>query len=327
MKNSIAFIICTEPGRLENQSILLAQSIREFGGELKDTPIYSFHPRGGDSIAQVTLEKFAALNVQHQQIELNTEFPDYYLANKPIVCAHAENTIEVEFLIFLDSDQCVFQEPTEFFLPEGHNIGLRPEYGKGIGSSGEGDRQDGYWQTVYHLLDVKTEQFTITPIGDRHIRAYWNSGLIVTRRSAGIFNAWKQNFERVMRLGIQPLQGNYMVEQSLLSITVCALDEPVYTLPISYSYPLPLHDRLSSSSKLKSFDQFVTIHHFNMFFFDDWQSQLEKVHHLDRDSKNYRWLCEQLTKQDLPARSWEYRYRLFSMKVKSRLQLMLNKTA
>jgi hypothetical protein len=76
---SIAFIICTEPGRLENQSVLLAQSIREFGGKLKDTPIYSYHPRSGNGLTEQTLAKFSALQVQHQQIELNTEFADYYL--------------------------------------------------------------------------------------------------------------------------------------------------------------------------------------------------------------------------------------------------------
>jgi hypothetical protein len=324
---SIAIIICTEPGRLENQSVLLAQSIRTFGGKLKDIPIYSYHPRAGAGIAEETLAKFAALNVQHQQVELNTEFLDYYLANKPLACAYAEKTLDAEFLVFVDSDQCIFQEPTEFLLPEGYNVGLRPEYGKGIGSSGEGDKQDGYWQMVYHLFDVKTERFTTTPIGDRTIRAYWNAGLIVTRREAGIFNAWKQNFEKVMRLGLAPLQGNYMVEQSMLSVTICAMDEAVYTLPISYNYPLPLHDRLSSSSRLQSFDQLVTVHHFNMFFFNDWQSQLEKVRSLDRDSEKYRWLCEQLSQQDLPPRSWEYRYRLLSMKIKSRLKLLLSRAA
>ncbi|MCU0550691.1 MAG: hypothetical protein MUC48_15190 [Leptolyngbya sp. Prado105] len=327
MAATIALIICTEPGRLENQSVLLAQSIRAFGGQLKDVPIYSYHPRAGAGISEQTLAKFEALQVKHQQIELNTEFPNYYLANKPITCAYAENTLDAEFLVFVDSDQCIFQEPTEFLLPDGYSVGLRPEYGKGIGSSGEGDKQDSYWQTIYHLLDVKTERFVTTPIGERRIRAYWNAGLVVTRRSARIFNAWKQNFEKVMRLGIAPVQGNYMVEQSMLSATICALDASVYTLPIAYNYPLPLHDRVSPSFKLQHFDELVTMHHFNMFFFDDWQSQLDKIQTLDRNSDKYRWLCEQLSQQDLPARTWEYRYRLLSMKVKRRLKLLLSKTA
>ncbi len=45
MSIPLAFVICTEPGRLEPQSLMLAESIRKFCGNLKDTPIYSFHPR------------------------------------------------------------------------------------------------------------------------------------------------------------------------------------------------------------------------------------------------------------------------------------------
>lgn len=113
----IAFLICTEPGRLEGQSILLAESIREFAGDMKNTPIYSFHPRIGSPIHIQTQQKFDELRVIHQQIHLNIEFSDYYLANKPLVCAHAEQTIDADILVFLDSDKCIFQEPKAFSYP------------------------------------------------------------------------------------------------------------------------------------------------------------------------------------------------------------------
>jgi hypothetical protein len=321
MSPSIAFIICTEPGRLENQSWLLAKSIRQFGGALKDLPIYSFHPRAGEPISSQTLSRFTALNVQHQQVALNTEFPTYYLANKPLACAYAEQTLDEEILVFLDSDQVIFQAPLDLNLPEGYNVGLRPEYGKGIGSFGVGDKQDGYWQTVYKLCNVQEERFITTPIGNKKIRAYWNTGMIAVRREAGIFTAWKNNFEKVMRLNICPLQGNYMVEQSMFGVTVCALKEPVYTFPYTYSYPLPLHNRLSKAVKVSSFDQLVSIHHFNMFFFDNWKTRLNQVKNLDRNSDKYTWLCEQLSQADLPKRSRAYHYRLLRTRVQMKLKL------
>ena len=237
MSVPLAFVICTEPGRLEKQSLILAESIRKFAGKLKDTPIYSFHPRKGTPIAKETIAGFESLAVNHQQLPLNIKYHDYYLANKPLVCAYAEQNIDTEILVFLDSDKCFFAEPKEFLLPDKYNVGLRVEYGRGIGSTGKSDVQDEYWQQLYRALGVKREQFVCTPIGSKTIRAYWNSGMVAVRPRAGIFNAWKDNFERVMQLEITPKQGNYMIEQSTLSATICALDEPVFTFPLAIVIP------------------------------------------------------------------------------------------
>lgn len=266
MSIPLAFIICTEPGRLEAQSLMLATSIRKFCGNLKDTPIYSFHPRVGEPISQQTQAAFAALQVIHQQIPINQEFHEYYLANKPLVCAYAEQNIDAEILVFLDSDKCLFAEPTEFLLPKNCNVRVRPEYGQGIGSTGSQDPQEWYWQKLYQVLGVKREIFVNTPIGNKRIRAYWNSGLVAVRRSAGIFTAWKENFTKVMHLDITPPQGIYFVEQSVLSVTLCALADNVEHFSLNYSYPLPLHNRLSPELRLQKWDDITSIHYFNLFF-------------------------------------------------------------
>ncbi len=323
MTASIAFLICTEPGRLEGQSLLLAESVRKFAGHMKDTPIYSFHPRSGNPISIKTQKKFEDLGVIHEQIPLNVEFFDYYLANKPFVCAHAEQVIDADILVFLDSDKCIFQAPEAFFLPEGYNVGLRPEYGRGIGSCGQGDRNEPYWQTLYELFGIEQEVFITTPIGNRKIRGYWNSGMVVVRRSAGIFSEWKENFVKVMRLGIAPVQGNYMVEQSLLSITVCALNQVVYTLPPFYSYPLPLHNRLSKENKANSLHDLVSIHYFNMFFFDNWKSRLNQLRGIELNSEQYTWLYRSLSDQKLPKKTWEYRYRMLKIGIGNKLRPLL----
>ncbi|MBD2504259.1 hypothetical protein [Anabaena azotica] len=316
----LAFVICTEPGRLEAQSLMLAESIRKFCGNLKDTPIYSFHPRVGAPISKQTLEAFAALHVIHQQIPINQEFHQYYLANKPLVCAYAEQNIDAEILVFLDSDKCFFAEPTEFLLPAGCNVRMRPEYGKGIGSTGSQDPQEWYWRKLYQIFGVKQELFINTPIGNKKIRAYWNSGLIAVRRSAGIFTAWKQNFEKVMHLNITPPQGIYFVEQSVLSITLCALAENVEHFSPNYSYPLPLHNRLSSELRVKDWEDITSIHYFNLFFYKDWHSQIKKMKKLNINSEKYRWLAEEVTRLNMARTSVLHRYMLAIRKIEQKLQ-------
>ncbi|MBA3922690.1 MAG: hypothetical protein H0X31_13725 [Nostocaceae cyanobacterium] len=320
MSIPLAFVICTEPGRLEAQSLMLAESIRKFGGNLKDTPIYSFHPRAGEPITSQTQRAFAALQVNHQQIPINQEFHDYYLANKPLVCAYAEQHIDTEILVFLDSDKCFFAEPKEFLLPLGCNVRMRPEYGQGIGSIGPKDPQEWYWQKLYEVLGVKREVFVNTPIGNKKIRGYWNSGLVVVRRSAGIFTAWKENFEKVMRLDITPPQGIYFVEQSVLSVTLCALEENVEHLPPNYSYPLPLHNRLSTGLRIKHWNDLVTVHYFNLFFYNDWNAQIKRLKNFNINAEGYEWLCQRVIKHNMPQTSVMHRHMLSIRKLEQKLQ-------
>lgn len=320
MSISIAFIICTEPGRLEAQSLMLAESIRKFCGELKDTPIYSFHPRVGEPISKQTQQAFTALQVIHQQLPINREFHDYYLANKPLVCAYAEQNIDAEILVFLDSDKCFFAEPKEFVLPKNCNVRMRPEYGQGIGSTGLRDPQEWYWQKLYEVLGVKREVFVQTPIGNKRIRAYWNSGLIAVRRSAGIFTAWKNNFEKVMRLDITPPQGIYFVEQSVLSVTLCALEENVEHFSPNYSYPLPLHNRLTTELRLKHWDDIISIHYFNLFFYNDWNTQIKKMKKFNTNSDKYQWLSQEVVRLNMPRTSVLHRYMLVVRRMEQKLR-------
>lgn len=316
----IAFIICTEPGRLEGQSLLLAESIRKFCGNLKDTPIYSFHPRVGEPISIQTRTAFAALGVVHHQIPINTDFHDYYLANKPLVCAYAEKNIDAEILVFLDSDKCFFSEPKEFLLPPGYNIALRPEYGKSIGSNGVKDRQEDYWQRLYEAVGVRQEIFVTTPIGNKKIRGYWNSGTVVVRRIAGIFSAWKDNFVKVMSMKIYPRQGNYFTEQAVLSATVCALESNILNLSFSYSYPLPLHNKLVKNAQIDNFDKFVSIHYFNMFFYQDWEKKLDNLRQLNKNSHKYQWLCAAVSRHNMPHLSVMHRHVLNLRKIEAKLK-------
>ncbi len=316
----IAFLICTEPGRLEKQSLLLAESIRKFCGDLKDTPIYSFHPRAGEPIHSKTISSFESLGVIHQQIILNTDYSAYPYANKPLVCAYAEENIDADILVFLDSDKCFFNEPKEFLLPPNYDIGLRPEYGKSIGSTGQRDIYEDYWLKLYEVFNVKREVFVHTAISNTKIRGYWKSGMVVAKRSAGIFTAWKNNFEQLMKLDITPSYAAYFVDQIILSITVCSMATNLFTLPSSYSYPLPLHNRLSKTQKIKKIDNIVSIHYFNLFFYNNWQKKLNKLKNLDKNSDKYKWLCEKISEYDMPYKKLSHYYLVKIMKLERKLQ-------
>ena len=317
MSTPIAFVICTEPGNLEKQSLLLVRSLREFGGSLKNTPVYSFHPRLGANISKQTLKSFEVLEVCHQQIILNYKYPLYGVANKPLVCAYAEEKIDAEVLVFLDSDQCFFSEPKKLLLPQSYDIAIRPEDLNLIGSKGKDDPNEDYWQKLYEICQVKSEIFISTTVDNQKIRAYWNSGMVAARRSKGFFTSWKKNFETVMDIQLKPKRGLFFVEQSVLSATICSLTDAILTLPQEYNYPLNMHYRMPKNKKIRDLDNIVTIHYHKLFR-EEHEEGLKKLD-LQKTSSKYQWLYKSLLNQKIQTKKLEF----YKIKMKRNLYSLI----
>ena len=239
--------------------------------------------------------------MQHQKIVLNTQYPNYPLANKPILCEYAEREIDADILVFLDSDLVFFSEPKEFLLPLGYDVGIRPEHHKMIGSEGASDSNDEYWQYLYHLAGVKNDhRFVTTTVDQKRIRAFWNSGLVAVRRGAGIFTAWKQTVEKLLEVGATINQKNFYYEQSALSATICALESDVWQFSPGYNYPIHSHNQMSEGERRSNFDQVICIHDHlfrsrkEKYRERTWVKTLKRMQDFDRTSEKYQWLYQYL---------------------------------
>lgn len=150
----ITFVICTERGILEPMSVTLVRSLRRFGGVLKDAPVLSYQPRREHGVSPETLRALEQLEVIHYTEPLNQRYAHYPQGNKPPVCAHAEQIATTEFVVFLDSDIVVLNEPRALLLPAAQHIGLRPVDKVGVATTGPSDGNYAYWQGMYRLLEV-----------------------------------------------------------------------------------------------------------------------------------------------------------------------------
>ena len=129
-----------------------------------------------------------------------------------------------------------------------------------------------------------------------------------------------------MLLNITPPQAAYFLDQIVLSITVCSMAENIFMFSSAYSYPLPLHNRLSKNMKLNSFEKIVSIHYFNMFYYDNWKKSLNKLNDFDKKSEKYKWLCESIDRYNMPHQKIAHFYMLKVRKVEQKfLQLHISK--
>jgi lipopolysaccharide biosynthesis glycosyltransferase len=293
-----AFIACVEQGYLEDQVKLLCRSIRHYGGRYRDCPIYTFQPREGTEISPETLATLKDLNVTHITETLNSVYSSYPIGNKIFVCAWAERYLTEEILVFLDSDTMLCNEPDAFDLPSHVIAAVRPVDKKGQGSAGERDSNDSYWQRLYEICGVQARPFVRTTIKQDEIRAYFNAGLIVGRRSAGVFQQWKANFLKLMEASHIPTRGeknkvklNNMDQLSLAAI-LSDMMPAVTLLDERYNYPLPL--RAASKAKLSTaqLSDLVHIHYHRWFRKPNFLHLVRPP--LDPNDEIFTWLEPQL---------------------------------
>jgi hypothetical protein len=289
---SITFVICTEQGLLEPMSVVLVRSLRRFGGAFREAPVLSYQPRPGYEIAPKTLHALRQLGVTHLTEPLNEKHAHYPQGNKPPVCAHAERTVSTEFIVFLDSDTVVLNEPRALLLPASYDIGLRPSDKVGVATSGPTDRNYAYWHQLYQLLSVDPSLVgrVATTVDQQTIYAYYNSGVMSVRREAGIFRQWNDNYERVMTSRLKPRQGVFHTDQTTLAATLTQQQSAVEILPPTYNYPFHLHHNVPLATRIESLGQAPLLHYHKALHYPAGESTLMSL----AGDEQREWLEEQI---------------------------------
>lgn len=285
---TLAYLACIESGNLENQALLLFRSIRKYGGRFRHAPVYAFQRRGSPPLKVDTMQTMEELCVRHRS-EVDDRFPDLPLVNKIFVTSWAETHLDEEILVFCDSDTIFVGEPTAFDLDKHVSAALRPVPQRKFGSSGPGCAEDEYWRRLYELCGVTNEPFVETTITRERIRAYWNSGLIVARRSEALFAQWEDDFLRLMKAGhVPPRQGKLFIDQLALSATLARARQEVRVLDARYNYQLPKRPIMPPPDRDYQLADLIHVHYHAWFNKPGYLETLRPP--LDRESETYRWV-------------------------------------
>src|SRR4051794_17337881 len=112
--------LCTaiEAGYLEQQVLLLSESLRRFGGRRANIPLVAVRPRKGPRIAQSTAKRLSALSVFLVEDEtLSTAYDWWAMANKPAALRYIEEHARTQNVSWIDGDMMVLREPSSFAPP------------------------------------------------------------------------------------------------------------------------------------------------------------------------------------------------------------------
>jgi hypothetical protein len=238
-----AFVICVEPGLLEYKALCLVLTFRKNAGRWKDLPIVAYSPREGRRISPWLKEIFDLHDVTVVDDPINRDYMDYPLANKPLVMRDAESRLPHELVIFLDSDILVWAPPDDLELDASRNLGMVIDADKSVASIGPGDDLDAMWLNLYSIAGVKDSHFVQTTLSGEIVRGWWCSGVITSRRSAGLMAEWVSVFERSLKADIFVPRAQYLREQMTFSAMATRHFGAVSNLSPRYNYHVQSVDK------------------------------------------------------------------------------------
>jgi hypothetical protein len=277
----VAFACLAGSGAAAHQALLLAHSLRAFGGRWSSAPIMGLVPEGVAVDGEIE-RGLKAHDVRLVSYALDRALRMVPLAERAAGAARAEETVEAtaRLLAWLDSDCLVLREPTGLRIPPTAKIGCRPVDLRLIGSPWE-EAPDAFWELIY--TDCGVDRGAIFPVRTtvegEAIRAYFNAGCLVVRPEAGLLRRWR---ESVVRLAtgefFQGLTGRQRLffHQAVLAGTVLAgvRREEIAELPPHVNYPLHLHERIPPDRRPASLRELDTCRYERVFDLEDWARQV-----------------------------------------------------
>lgn len=176
-----------EAGVLEQQGILLCESIRRFGGKYAKAAIKVLQPRAERRISPAGRLRLESIQAEVVEMSIVSPCPEYGSSYRVLACGEYERSSHADCLVFMDSDTILLSEPDLELL--GADVAVRPVDVKGMCTTGDTDPHDSYWQELCQICGVDYNQIPqVTTSVDRvKVKASYNGGLTVLKNGTRLF--------------------------------------------------------------------------------------------------------------------------------------------
>ena len=271
----------------ETEALLLVQSIRRFAGNLKNHPVWVLIPQKHETLSAPVRKELNDLGAELIPFDVDQETLEFWFGGKVIASAAAESLAQgqADLLVWMDSDTLVLNEPTEFRLKAGKELGGCPVMLKNI-SSLYGEPVNRFWELIYRGCQTPAENvFPLTTTVDEvPIRAQFNAGLLVVRPEKEILRTWSANFLRLYQdpqwkdFFKQDFLYHLFIHQAILAATINALmnRSEIQLFSSRVNYPWFLHSRYPAARRPTTLNELLTCRYDEFRFFEkqDWRITL-----------------------------------------------------
>ncbi|MFC1898519.1 hypothetical protein ACFLYJ_02995 [Candidatus Cloacimonadota bacterium] len=241
---------------------LLIESLRTFGGELKDCPVWIF------TLINTNNDFSRYENVQLIPLEISKKFHKIFFSPKVFACAAAEELAvqkNVKSLVWLGSSGFFVNPPEQFDLGTDFDAAFRPVHHRNVGIS-INEKLDDFWQEIYDFIGLKDSDLSVeTFVESEKIKPYFNSHLFSLNPQKGILQKWLKLFCQIhaKKISQKPALADDLhqifLHQALLSTLLAKhLDwDRIRILTADYSYPLHMHHQVPPEKQSQTLNELV----------------------------------------------------------------------
>ncbi|MHA1198916.1 MAG: hypothetical protein ACTSQF_06145 [Candidatus Heimdallarchaeaceae archaeon] len=255
------------------ETLILAESIREFAGKFSNSPIWLYTIKEQEEISEERRQKLESLDVTIKQIKVDKEIAKFPFIDHVCAAAQAEEEAKeiAKNLVYLGTNAFIIKEPKEFILQEGINLGYRPVHHKLIGSLFD-ENIDRFWEIIYEKCNVTEDKIfpMKTHVDGNILRPYINSGYLIVNPRRGFLGEWWKYYQKLYNY--QNFKEFYekddlyltFIHQAVLSgvfLSFLSKNE-VKELPFNYNYPINLYQESPEKYKPASFQDLVTARYY-----------------------------------------------------------------
>lgn len=287
----LAIAFCIEGTPIERQALLLSESIRRFAGAYAGVPIVAVNPRPDLPISRSSERALEKLGVRYVSLPLNRTGSRYLPINRIVTGSWAEANLEAAYVMLLDSDMLFVREPA--FQRAG--AGVRPVDAKGSASGGDGDAMDAYWREMCGIggLAVERLPFLEASVDGSRIRASYNGGFCIVRRSLGILEETDRIFSQSRVRDMRPQRDRdvsivastgpvgreasewWGSSQAALSVAIAALAPDVRIYDATYNVPVHLLPEAGEAVRRDAVDPILI--HYHWLLAPEWRDSFERI--------------------------------------------------
>ncbi|MBN2148763.1 MAG: hypothetical protein JW726_15350 [Anaerolineales bacterium] len=272
---------------------LLINSLRTFGGEFSDAPVWIFavHP---DDARGMENEQTSIL-----PLEIPGSVAAYPFGKKVAACARAEELapLGTRSFAWIDLSCLVVQPPLLFDLGKAFDAAFRPVHIRNVGLP-PSEALDAFWRGIYAAVGVEDILTTVTSFVDSQVlRAYFNTHTFAFNPRLGLMRRWYTLFQQLVgdaqfqAAACQDERHQIFLFQALLSAIIASSLEPerVHILPPTYNYPYNLHRRLPEDHRPSALNDLVC------FTFEERTIHPDAVSDIQIHEPLHTWLKKQLS--------------------------------
>jgi hypothetical protein len=268
----------------EIQSLILAKSLRTFGGEYADLPIWIMVPEQ-QPLQGPVLDAIKKLNVEIIPFLIDPDFRKFPFAGKAMAAAVAEERAAKEgaLLAWHDRTGFIHHTPFDFNLIDDIAVGFRPTDIANIGAL-YNQPIPPFWQTVMDHFHLHEDDFPpiTTAIDRKKLHLYVNAGLLVVRPEKKLLQTWATFFQETYNL--QKFKSFYQENQAYaIFMHQAALSAAMIKrtnfkeraiLPNTYLFSVDNFFDYTEELRPGTLDQVTTGRFHDFFALPDWQVKI-----------------------------------------------------